>query len=635
MAEYSSNLLINPYADEPVTTGWTASNNAEVISGGYLGAAFRLNSPAYLEQVIPVDTFGEDTKGIQLSCRARFTNSGPALYAEIVLYLRLQITNADGTTAFFMPCQTIIMPGVSTWILFEKGFEERISGITEVVFRAYSINENVVVDLDNISVAIDETRTESEQAFDGAVDYTNLGIEAHLNDITNSHLSDEQKYGLTGGAQRVRSIKLGMETNVRIANRNLYGQLPVVKLEAIREQTPVITPLFWTELLVKTIANVTSTSVAVQYDENGIGKVFVAYVADSTLYIRAAQFSYPISEMIWEDVEEIPGCSQCALDFDGRFTRNGTIIEFLTDDLPWLFYTTTSGELKGGILGSPYESLVGANVTAIDAVRGVASKYKDIDQGLLVFYVIAGNLYYRDLIAGVWGDQTSVSIAPADIVSVRAERTFDYRIVLQVTDTSGALHEIFTKMEASGWNGTDYATKLSTVTLSIIPTLITYLDAKNDDVAVTASAVALDTWNMSIYSPVLLRAWNVPISLETPYDPYDDDLDYGYCVIFEFDQIVRNAELFPSDFMIEDDAGSKWYGQEVYLNNRFVTVYFGNFNNAENSITAKALAGNLTNGYTFLTETSVQFNATGLIPVFVPSPVPVSIENIQDWSGSL
>jgi hypothetical protein len=62
MAEYSSNLLINPYADEPVTTGWTASNNAEVISGGYLGAAFRLSSPAYLEQVIPVDTFGEDTK---------------------------------------------------------------------------------------------------------------------------------------------------------------------------------------------------------------------------------------------------------------------------------------------------------------------------------------------------------------------------------------------------------------------------------------------------------------------------------------------------------------------------------------------------------------------------------------------
>ena len=48
MAEYSSNLLINPYADEPITTGWTATENAEVISSGYLGSAFRINSPRLL-----------------------------------------------------------------------------------------------------------------------------------------------------------------------------------------------------------------------------------------------------------------------------------------------------------------------------------------------------------------------------------------------------------------------------------------------------------------------------------------------------------------------------------------------------------------------------------------------------------
>jgi hypothetical protein len=312
------------------------------------------------------------------------------------------------------------MPGVSTWILFEKGFEERISGITEVVFRVYSINENVVVDLDNISVAIDETRTESEQAFDDAVDYTNTGIEAHLNDITNSHLSDEQKYGLTGGAQRVRSIKLGMETNVRIANRNLYGQLPIVKLEAIREQAPIITPLFWTELLVKTIANVTSTSVAVQYDENGIGKVYVAYVADGTLYIRAAQFSYPISEMIWEDIEEIPGCAQCALEFDGSFVRaSSDKVEFRTEEAPWLFYVTSGGQLMADVLGGSYESLVGANVTAVDAVRGVASKYKSSIKDFF-FSINIRSLFYRDYVLES-GVIRKLFIAPADLFRFRVK----------------------------------------------------------------------------------------------------------------------------------------------------------------------------------------------------------------------
>ena len=139
---------------------------------------------------------------------------------------------------------------------------------------------------------------------------------------------------------------------------------------------------------------------------------------------------------------------------------------------------------------------------------------------------------------------------------------------------------------------------------------------------------------MSIDSPVLRRAWNVPIQTynEETEEYYDD---YGYVVVFEFNQIVRNANLYPGDFKLIDDYSMEWFGQTATINGRFVTVTFNDFNNAENSITAKAVAGNLSNGLTPLTETSVTFDAVGLVPTFVPPPVPVSISNIQDWSGSL
>lgn len=437
----------------------------------------------------------------------------------------------------------------------------------------------------------------------------------------------------------MRYIDPALRAKLLLAQQTYYQNAePHIEVIVNRSRTPITYKGFWEEVIVTAGVTSISTSVAVRKtSRSAADRAYVAYVEDNNdLTVKSAAFTYPISNMIWDVEETISGCLCCALDFDGSFVRaSRDKVEFRTEETPWLFYVTSTGQLMAGVLGGPYESLVGANVTAVDAVRGVASKYKDIDQGLLVFYVIAGDLYYRDLIDGVWGDQTSVSIAPADLVSVHAERTFDYRIVLQVMDDSGKLYEIFTKMEASGWNGTEYAVKLLSAAASVVRTQINYLEAKHSDEAITLVVAPTEFWLMSINPPTLRKAWNVPIELETPYDPYDDNIDYGYVVIFEFNQIVRNAEMFPADFQIEDAYGSVWLGQEVELNGRFVTVYFNNFNNAENSITATALAGNLSNGYTDLVETSVEFDAVGLVPVITEPPVPLSVENIEDWSGSL
>ena len=132
-------------------------------------------------------------------------------------------------------------------------------------------------------------------------------------------------------------------------------------------------------------------------------RAYVAYISDGTLTVKSAMLTPPINQISWTVVETIANCIGCAIEFNGSFVKSGiNKVEYLTDE-PWLFHVTSDGQLMAGVLGGSYESLGWCECHGSDAVRGVASKYKDIDQGLLVFYVIAGDLYYRDLIDGSMG----------------------------------------------------------------------------------------------------------------------------------------------------------------------------------------------------------------------------------------
>lgn len=153
MAEYGDNLLINPDASQALSVGWTAYENVEIIDAEYAGKAFRLNSPAYLEQNISLAAFGEVTKGFQLSCYAQFNNSSAAIYAEIVLYLKISITTVDSVKAYFLPCHIMLKNGITAWSFFQAEFSETISDITSVTLKIYTTDQRVTVDIDNINLA--------------------------------------------------------------------------------------------------------------------------------------------------------------------------------------------------------------------------------------------------------------------------------------------------------------------------------------------------------------------------------------------------------------------------------------------------------------------------------------------------
>lgn len=429
----------------------------------------------------------------------------------------------------------------------------------------------------------------------------------------------------------MRPIDPTLKAKLLEAYQTLYNNAePNVEAIVSRPTTPITSKNYWEETIVT--ENVTSicTSVAIQKTGRYPEKAYVAYVDDSNvLVVKSADLVYPITRMVWEVEETIENCLACAVDFDGSFVRaSRDKVEFRTEETPWLFYVTSTGQLMAGVLGGSYESLVGANVTAIDAVRGVASKYKDIDQGLLVFYVIAGSLYYRDLIDGVWGGQTSVSIAPADIVSVRAERTFDYRIVLQVTDTSGSLHEIFTKMESSGWQATEQiSASLSVATVLIA---IDYLYNKSADERITAG-LSVDTALLYALSPVMVSAENV-IHNDSELEIEDD---YGYKVVLHWDERVFDATGNEASFSMVDEASAVFRCTLVEKTGiKEITLLFQNFNNATGDLTLLYTPGTMMGEVVAIEADSFVFTPTGLVPFATEPPVPVSIENIEGWFES-
>ena len=395
---------------------------------------------------------------------------------------------------------------------------------------------------------------------------------------------------------------------------------PSVEIIVSRANTPILRPEYWQESIVTAGAAATCTSVAVKKTGRKITDVYVSYVAGGVLTIKKAAFLLPITRMVWETVETVEGAAECAIEFDGTFQRIERNVEFRTDDTPYLFYTTSAGALMYGLVGAEtYDTLVASGVSEIDAVMGIESRYGEISQGLIVFYIVAGSVCYKQFIDGVWQGQETVSIAPANAVSVKAERLFDYRIVLHVADSTGALYEVFSKMEASGWNSQDFISAAIGVVSSSMS--IHYPD-RYESIRISA---AVETISASLYtlSPIMISAVNI-----------DDGFgDYGYKVLVTFDERIYDVD---TGFSMTDTESGAWPSLSVSkISDTVVEVTFANFNNTVGDCTVVYTPGEMMGDIVAVEADSVIYAPTNLVPFATDPPEPISIENIEEWGGSI
>lgn len=395
---------------------------------------------------------------------------------------------------------------------------------------------------------------------------------------------------------------------------------PQMEVIVVRAVTGISRKEYWQEAVVSADESATVTSVAIRKTDKNPDRVYVSYVrSDGLLVVKSAQITYPITNMVFSVEETIESCVASAVEFNGVFEWVGRNVEYRTESAPWLFYTTTSGELYAGILGGQYEILAASGTSQMDTVRGIRSIYGDIDQGLIVFYVLNNNVYYRQLINGIWDGQQQVSIAPANAASIKAERLFDYRICLHVTDTSGALWEVFTKMEASGWNGAEYIG----VSLSQSNAVLNIQSLYEQESEYVSVLLAQENQILYALSPVMVSAVNIDRG----------DGDYGYIIRITFDEKVFNP--MPGFSLTDTGSGSFASTEATKISDKVIEVTFVNFNNATGNCTITYTPGTMTGEVVPIAAGSVVFTPINLVPFETEPPAPTSIEMIEDWGGSL
>lgn len=427
----------------------------------------------------------------------------------------------------------------------------------------------------------------------------------------------------------MRPINSEVKSRLLQMHQTLYNNSnPSMQVEVIRPRTAIFHRRFWQESIITADTTATSTGIAVRRMGQYGDLVYAAYVSSGTLTVKTAELVFPVNNMIWNTVLTVPGCLDVALEFDGHFvTGINKKIEYYTDELPWLFYTTASGELKGGILGSTYETIVGANVTSFDVIRGVRGLMgtnHGIDEGLLVFYVLNGVVFYRPYKYGEWGNQEIVSIAPENIVNIKAERTFDWRIVLQVEDTDGRLYEVFTESYVSGNTNVEF--------LQILPAKIdfTVTDIRYHNAQAPVEYIAMFAPAMTIQpkwavATVILSAENL-IYTNEDYGALDD---YGFRVRVAFDHgIDWVSDPYASFTMVDEDEYLFGALEVERVDYRTIDVIFLNFNNAVGSVTVyysgTGLTGEIGQG---VSASSISFTPTNLVPTAIPLPEVEAIWN--------
>jgi len=433
----------------------------------------------------------------------------------------------------------------------------------------------------------------------------------------------------------MRYIDPTLKARIQSAQQTLYNNAnPQMEVIAVRARTPITRKELWQELIITESATAVCTSVAVKKTGRTPETVYAAYV-DSTgvLTVKSAAIKMPIRLMTWQVETTISDCVACAIEFDGYFVRVGQHTEYHTESTPWLFYVTTAGALYGGPLGGTYTILGESNVSAVSAVRGFRSTMGEYDQGLILFSIVSGDIYMRELIDDVWSDAAPIGFGPeVTWVELNTTLTWDYRIVIQAVDSSGVLYELYAHSDGIAKKNFEHI-EITNLTATGQMYEVAYRDAQGIEniEIVDLSALAALLWAVDQY---MIEAENIAVSLEDPENPGTYYDDYGYKVMVTWDHPVDILTGNGSAFTLTDSTlvafGSTAVAQ---IDADTIEITFQNFNNAMGNCTIAYTPGTIQGeAQQTLLASSVVFTPTGLVPVAVDPPVPTGAVNTIDWS---
>ena len=370
--------------------------------------------------------------------------------------------------------------------------------------------------------------------------------------------------------------------------------------------------------------NASRASIAVRHTRFGrtSDAVYIGYISGGNAHVAASPHYEAITRHTWADSGFTAPATDISLCFDGTMPRNVQgRYEFITQGMPWVFWVD-GGAVYGKQLGSAeLVTLAEQNATAISAVRAMWSDVPDFDFGLCLFMILGGTVYYCQLLGGVWQDAAPIPAAGLPTlaagvtwIDVAAQRTWDYRVALQLLDSTGKLYEVFTQYGGIGSKNAEHI-EIKDISADGTLTEVTYHDgqaAEHIEISnITAGALYGGLYSIAV--PAIVGAVNVD----------DGTGDWGKIVKVSFDAHLAATDVAAqvSTFSLADSNGKTFAPGAADLDSDglTVTLSFGNINNARGELTVSYTPGTIKSmAGTALVADSKSFTPTGLVPQLPP-----------------
>ena len=400
---------------------------------------------------------------------------------------------------------------------------------------------------------------------------------------------------------------------------------PVLDARICRPETPLVNEVYLERQTVLEGVNATDVSVAVTHPSFGYNyantKIFLAYISGGVLRVQTAAGKIRMQNHVWSDMGiEIPA-SACSIVLDGTMPKNTKgEVEFITEPDPWLFWVYNSVLYGQKVNGGEPVVLAETNCTDVSAVRAMWSSSGGFDFGLVVFFLLSGQLYYRQLIDGEWMDAEVVSFGPDGVTwkEIAAFRTWDYRVGLQAKATDGGVYELFTQFMGVGKQLTEH--------------LVVSVDPKADNIVIDYTTVKNDEHIETRIIPGAKRiyAWSsVPVSA-TNVD--DGTGNYGTVINVVLDYPVTRVDGNSASFLLTDGNGATYTCTNSTSSDDGMTLVltFVDFNQAEGTtLTISYVPGTIMSPATALEAFSFTFTPENLEAMDIPAPEPIEAWNVD------
>ena len=367
--------------------------------------------------------------------------------------------------------------------------------------------------------------------------------------------------------------------------------------------------------------NFDSVSVAVNRPSKykGSSAIYMAVIKDGVAKVLSANYKDKMNNHVWVDTGFSEWAEDVSIAFDGTMPKDATgKVQFVTDGSPWVFWVLNGALYTKNLYTDEVITLAERNCTRVSAVRAMWSEVGDFDFGLIIFFILNGVIYYRQLIDGEWTDAEIVTFGPSGVtwVDIAAQRTWDYRVAVQAMSSDGTIYELFTQYMGIGKQTVEHIEVRASADGDLLK--VNYRDtSSNEHIDISANADGALIYGLS----------SMPVSA---MNADNGDGDWGYVVTILLDYPVTLVENNAASFTMTDSRGIPFSVISAHSSDDGKSIILNSvdFNSAYGDITVLYTPGTVQSPAVPMEQWSIVFTPENLVPPMIDPPVVESIENI-------